>query len=405
MISALVHHTESVLIVVPRWVRDGGVAAHVALSAQALAARGTRVSLLVARVEEEFSLPGVQLIHSPQLFKREEPIATRLGEALSMSPSVVHLNQVGDPAIVRFLRERAPVVVSAHGYLACTSGVHYFRPGEECTRAHGAMCVPHLLRCAHTRKPHTLPGAYRTAAEELQTLRLADLTISYSSSVDRHLAINGVERRARVPYFPTLEVAPRSAGRDARRVIFVGRIVAPKGLATLLHAMAKVSADLVVCGDGWQLASMQRLARRLRLAGRVDFRGWLAPRELARELADASLLALPSLWPEPFGIVGIEAFAAGRPAIASATGGVLDWLEPGVSGLTVPAGNAKALAGALEELLDDPERQARMGAAGAASVQERFTLEHHLTAISGAYATARQNWLATREAQPSLAAA
>ena len=60
---------------------------------------------------------------------------------------------------------------------------------------------------------------------------------------------------------------------------------------------------------------MRRLARRLRVDERVRFRGWLAPEELAREFADASVVVIPSLWPEPFGLVGIEGFAAGRPAV------------------------------------------------------------------------------------------
>ena len=392
---------------------DGGAAlgegrwrgCDIGASAQALAERGVRVSLLVARVEDEFTPPGVTLFHSPQLFKRDVPMEARIGDALTSEPSVIHLNQIGDPAVVRFLRAHAPVVISAHGYLACTSGVHYFRPGQECTRAHGPGCVPNLLRCAHTRDPRMLPGAYRAASSELTALREADLAVSYSSSVDRHLAVNGVAHRRVVPYFPTVAPAARTVGVGTRRIVFAGRVVAPKGLATLVRAVRELEGELIVCGDGWQLPSIRRLARRLGIEGRVSFRGWLEPDALAQELADASVVVVPSHWPEPFGIVGIEAFAAGRPAIASATGGVRDWLEDGVSGITVPAGDARALARALRELLDDPERQAQMGAAGRATVHARFSLEHHLAAITDAYASAREAWTSARERPPSLAAA
>ena len=95
--------------------------------------------------------------------------------------------------------------------------------------------------------------------------------------------------------------------------------------------------------------------------------------QLAREFANASVVVVPSLWPEPFGIVGIEALAAGRPVIASATGGIGDWLEDGVCGLCVPPGDAGALARALNELLADPERQDAMGAAGKADRRARFS--------------------------------
>jgi glycosyltransferase involved in cell wall biosynthesis len=392
-------------MVLPRWVRDGGAAAHVGASARALAERGVRVSILVARVEDDLAPSGVSLLHSPRLFDRSAAVEERLGEALACEPSLIHLNQLGDPAVVGFLRQRAPVVISAHSYLACTSGVHYFRAGQECRRAHGPGCVPNLPRCAHSFNVQVLPGAYATATRELAALHQADLAISYSSAVDRHLAINGVARRRVVPYFPTVSPARRTAPEAARRVLFAGRVVPLKGLATLVRAMRALDAELVVCGDGRALPAIRRLVGRLGMAQRVSFRGWLDADELAREFADCSLVALPSLWPEPFGIVGIEGFAAGRPAVASATGGVEDWLEHGVSGLTVPAGEVQALAGALRELLEDPTRATHMGAAGRAALAARFTLEHHLAALSQAYAEAARFWSADGGRERSLAAA
>ncbi len=383
-------------MVIPRWVRDGGVAAHIAASARALTARGTRVAILAARIEAELVPPGATIFESPQLFNRDVPVAERIGEALSFEPSVVHVNQLGDPAVVEFLRASAPVVMSAHGFVACTSGVHYFRPGQECLRAHGPGCVPNLLRCGHTRDPLSLRAGWRLAGRELASLRQADMAVSYSSAVDRHLGINGIERRRMVPYFPTVTPAQPSERAGSPRVVFAGRVVAPKGVATLVRAAREVDARFIVCGDGWQLPAMRRLARRLGVQERIEFAGWLEPAALAQEFADASLVAVPSVWPEPFGIIGIEGFAAGRPAVASRTGGIGDWLDDGVSGLMVPAGDAGALARALNQLLADPERRRAMGAAGKATVEARFTLEHHLAAIGEAYAAARDAWLAAR---------
>ncbi len=383
-------------MVVPRWVRDGGVAAHVSASAGALAARGTRVSIACAKVESDEVPDGVTLYHSPELFNRDAPVEVRLGEALACEPSLVHLNQLDDPDVVEFLRRRAPVVISSHTYLACTSGYHYFAPGQECQRPHGPGCVPNLPRCAHTRDPRMLPYSYRRASRALAALTQADMAVSYSTAVDRHLAINGLARRRIVPYFPTVEPRIGSGHEDRRRVVFAGRIVAPKGVRTLLEAAREVAAEFVICGDGWQLEAMRRLARRRGVEDRVRFKGWLDPDGLAEEFAEASVVVVPSLWPEPFGIVGIEAFAAGRPAVASDTGGIGDWLEDGVSGLLFPAGDAGALAAALGELLDDPRRQAAMGAAGKATVAAKFSLERHLEAISEAYAVARENWESAR---------
>ena len=242
------------------------------------------------------------------------------------------------------------------------------------------------------RNPLRLPGMYHNATRGLQALRIADHAVSYSTAVDRHLADNGVGQRSIVPYFPTLPVSPRGEEDGSRRVLFAGRIVAPKGLAVLIRAAREVEGEFVVCGDGARRAAMERLAARLRVADRFSFAGWLGPEDFARELAHASLAVVPSLWPEPFGLVGIEAFAAARPAVASATGGIGDWLQDGVGGLLIPPGNPRALARALEELLCDPERRRRMGAAGKRIVEERFSAERHIEALLSCYRSARSRW-------------
>jgi glycosyltransferase involved in cell wall biosynthesis len=361
-------------------------------SAGALAQAGVRVLVLAARIESSEQISGVTVYRSPELFKAHASLDAKFGEALSSRPEVIHLNQLDDPEVVRFLQLRAPVVISAHGFLACTAGVHYFRPGQECQRAHGSGCVPNLVRCAHTRDPRRLPAAYRQASRALAALKGADVAVSYSSAVDRHLAINGVGRRRVVPYFPTVVPRIGSGHATRRRVVFGGRVVAPKGVGTLVRAARHVDGEFVICGDGRQLPDMRRLARRLGVESRIRFTGWLQPDELAAQLGDASVVVVPSLWPEPFGLVGIEAFAAGRPVIASATGGIGDWLEDGISGLSVPPGDARALAAALNELLADPERQRAMGMAGRATLLSRFSVEHHTAAVLDAYRAAGLRW-------------
>ena len=389
----------SVLLVTPLWSRNGGVSTHVQASAAALARHGLAVHVLAAEIDRDGAAPGVSVHHSPELLSSHIAMDVRLGAAISSPPDLVHLHQVDDPELVAALRERAPVVISAHGYTACTSGVYYFRPGQECTRSHGLACVPNLtLRgCWHSRDPRPLPKAYRRATRGLEALRQADLAVAYSSAVERHLAANGITRRRVLPLFSTMQARSASPEATRRRVVFAGRIVAAKGVDTLIRAARDVDGEFVLCGDGWQLPAMRGLAARLGVQARIDFRGWLAAEELAQELADASIVVVPSRWPEPFGLVGIEAMAAGRPVIASATGGIGDWLQDGVSGLSVPPGDAAALARALNELLGDPERQRAMGIAGREIVAARFSAEHHVAALLEGYRAAREHWRSTSE--------
>ncbi len=397
----------SVLLVTPRWTRDGGVSTHAIASAEALTRHGLDVHVLAARVESGEATPGVTVHHCSELFNVRASPEMRVGDAMTPAPDVIHFHQFEDPDVLAFMRGTAPVLISVHGYTACTSGVYYFRPGEECTRAHGPGCVPNLLArgCAHARLPRGLPAAYRRATRGLEALRLADLAISYSSAVDRHLANNQVSPREVIPLFTTMTPQTGAGHATRRRVVFAGRIVAPKGIQVLIRAARELDAEFVICGDGLGLEAMRKLARRLGVAERVHFKGWLSADALAHELAEASVVAMPALWPEPFGLVGIEALAAGRPVIASATGGVGDWLEDGVSGLFVPPGDARALARALDELLDDPVRQQAMGEAGRSMVAERFSPERHVAALLEAYGAARSIWQTDHDENPLRARA
>jgi glycosyltransferase involved in cell wall biosynthesis len=233
---------------------------------------------------------------------------------------------------------------------------------------------------------------YRSATRGLAALRDAELAVSYSSSVDRHLAANGITRRMVVPYFPTMAPKPATDADEGRRVVFAGRLVRPKGVDVLVRAARDVDAEFVICGDGRELEPMRSLAAELGVQERVRFRGWLDAEQLAEELANASIVVVPSVWPEPFGLVGIEGQAAGRPAVASSTGGIPDWLEDGVSGLCVPPGDSRRLAQALNELLADPQRRRAMGIAGKQAVAARFSAETHLRALLSGYRAARSTW-------------
>jgi glycosyltransferase involved in cell wall biosynthesis len=394
----------SVLFVTPRWTRDGGVSAHVQRAAAVLAGADIDVHVVAGLIDEGGDAPGVHLHHSPRLFDTRAPAAERLGTQAFMETEIAHLHQVDDPDLVAALRAHAPVVISAHGFTGCTSGVYYFEPGHECVRHHGVGCVPNLMfrGCAHTDYPKTLPRRFVNVTRAVRALRSADFAISYGTAVDRHLAANRIAERAIVPYFPTMEPRPAGGHERRRRAVFAGRVVREKGAGVLLRAAVDVDGDFLLCGDGRHLDAMRELAVELGIAERVTFTGWLGPDDLAVALGEASVVVMPSLWPEPFGLVGIEGFAAGRPAVASATGGIVDWLDDGISGFGVPPGDAGALAHALQTLLDDPARQAEMGAAGRATVAGRFSPERHLEAVLAAYERASTVWSSSSRATAAV---
>jgi glycosyltransferase involved in cell wall biosynthesis len=134
--------------------------------------------------------------------------------------------------------------------------------------------------------------------------------------------------------------------------------------------------QLTMIGDGPQRQEWEALASRLNVAS--TFTGWLSGGDRWRALARASVVALPSLWPEPFGLVGLEAGALGVPAIAVDAGGVGQWLRHGVNGVGVPSpATERTFGAALASMLADRDTLARLRA-GAYRVAQEMTLTAHV---------------------------
>src|SRR5438477_12480732 len=104
---------ESVLLVTARWTRDGGVATHVMSSASALARAGAEVHVLAARDEVQQPVPGVVVHPTRELYKVDLAPERRVGDVLSVSPSVIHTHQFDDPDVTALLQRHAPLVASA----------------------------------------------------------------------------------------------------------------------------------------------------------------------------------------------------------------------------------------------------------------------------------------------------
>jgi glycosyltransferase involved in cell wall biosynthesis len=160
------------------------------------------------------------------------------------------------------------------------------------------------------------------------------------------------------------------------RAIFIGRLVAYKGLDILLRALEQVpDLRLDIVGSGPEGPRLKTMARALAVTDRVRWYGEYPDDDLPRRMADADFLVLPSVTVEEmFGLVVLEAMAAGRPVITTALpSAVREVNVPGVTGLEVPLRDIPALARALETLSRDSARRRTMGEAGRKRVAEKFT--------------------------------
>lgn len=317
----------------------------------------------------------------------------RLAEGFA--PEVVHLHEIENHPLALALAERWPVVRHAHVDFSCAAGGARFlrRTRRPCFRSAGLACLWHHYfdRCRPGWDPRWGLWSYRRARGALRTWRGMPRLIVASEFMRRSLLACGFrpEQVTTLPYF--VEDVPETgapeasgrAGAGEPAALFVGRIMPEKGLGDLLRAMARARRRwrLAVVGDGPARPAAERLAARLGLADRVEFAGWQA--ETGPFYDRAALLAVPSLWPEPFGLVGLEAMARGLPVAAYRSGGIPEWLEADRTGLLVEPGDVAGLAAAVDALVADPDRARAMGAAGRERQRTIFGPARHLDRLEG----------------------
>ena len=187
----------------------------------------------------------------------------------------------------------------------------------------------------------------------------------------------------------------RSESASNRRfaIAVLGRIADWKGQDVLIRALAEpalaeIGAVAVIAGDAYPGEAgpdIGALARTLGVHDRVQFAGFV--HDPATVLASVDAVAVPSTRPDPLPNSAIEALAAGLPVVATNHGGLPEIVRDGATGLLVRPNDSAALAKALRQLADDPDRRARMGEAAAADARERFGLERMLDEVEGVYAT------------------
>lgn len=358
-----------------RFGAPGGAEAHVAALAGELARRGHEVVVVTSDLYTEVPWrrggpfepppPGVEVVRlplpehtMPGLPRRMEGLAEALAAA---DADVLHGHSHRYPHLVTMARVArrlgAPYCVTPH--------YHPVEAGAPLWKRAAAQAFD-LLEAARVYK-----GAARvftvTSLERRYLAHLVPQAKMVTIPNGIHVAAwrRGLDGRA----------FREAAGLDGDYVLYAGRLASNKGLATLLRAWAILAprhgaTTLVLAGADWgQRAALEALVRSLGIGERVRFVGYLAPELHRSAVAGCRVFVLPSEW-EAFGIVLLEAMAAGKACVATAVGGVPDVVRDGVEGLLVPPRDAPALAAALERVLRDDALAARLGAAGRRRAQE-----------------------------------
>ncbi|MEU4441848.1 glycosyltransferase family 4 protein [Actinosynnema sp. NPDC050801] len=357
----------------------GGLGRHVHALAGHLAAQGHEVVVLcrqpagtdaVTHPTSDTAVDGVRLIRVAEdpthlVFERDlvawtlamGHAMTRAGAALlrDWRPDVVHAHDwlVTHPAIALAELCGAPLVATVH---ATEAGRHSGWLSQTLNQqVHSvewwlANRADALITCS---------SAMRTEVAHLFEVEPASVTVLH----------NGIEpRRWRVRSSDVTAARAAHSPDGAPLLLFFGRLEWEKGVQDLIAALPRIrrahpGTRLVVAGTGTHREWLVDQARKHKVRRAVDFVGHLSDRALAAALAAADAVVLPSKY-EPFGIVALEAAAAGTPLVASTAGGLGEVVLDGVTGLSFSPGDVEALAGAVRSVLDDrPAAQRRARAA------------------------------------------
>jgi L-malate glycosyltransferase len=177
--------------------------------------------------------------------------------------------------------------------------------------------------------------------------------------------------------------------KNALVISVTGRLSAEKGHAVLLRAFTEARSRvpnlvLQVVGTGCEETALHSLAEKLGIAQNIRWWGTVSHEEAIRRSIISDCIIVPSLW-EGFGLSAAEAMAAGVPVIASATGGLTELIEDGVSGLLVEPGNSGALAEAIVKIITDAKELERLGNGGKKRIADHFSLNEYQARIHSLY--------------------
>lgn len=380
----------------------GGIEEYLAKVMPELSRLGHRLAFL-HEVEGPAEREQIEMpLETPILNVSESGVERAIIRLREWRPDLIYCHGLMDSRLESEMLKVAPAIFFAHGYYGtCVSEAKAFKYPviRPCERRFGWQCLLHYYphHCGGLN-PATMLKLYNLQSNRLEALHRYALIVSHTDHMVNEYIKHGLpaEPVYNFPYSEDLEeTCVDSHARQSWRLLFAGRMDRLKGGGVFLDALPEVIAridlplQVTFAGDGLERENWQQTAARM-LAGNeklnIEFVGWMDQNRMRSLLSDADLLVVPSLWPEPFGLIGPEAGMMGVPAAAFAVGGIRDWLTDGVNGFLAPADppTSSGLAQAIIKCLRDPARYARLRR-GAAKMAERFGIENHISALQSVF--------------------
>ncbi|HLH05689.1 MAG TPA: glycosyltransferase family 4 protein [Terriglobales bacterium] len=350
------------------------------------------------------SRPAIQVPPKTQCWSAQDHgAALAILRLISWAPDLIYLHGLEEVCFEENIQRIAPSVFYAHDYYGqCISGSKtYARPHVmPCTREFGAACLAcYLPRGCGGYSPITMLRRYRVQMRRLRLLRGYRRVLTNSEFLVRTFLEQGIAAECVYLFASKAPVGPSAIGAftlpapgEPWRLLFLGRAHALKGGELLLKSLPLVAEKIgrplsvTFAGDGPALREWQRLAEKLRSDRiQISFVGWHT--RTSDLFAETHLLVMPSVWPEPFGLSGLEAGLCGVPAVAFANGGIPEWLHEGENGHLAPATppTSVGLADAIDRALSDSRHYLILRTKALARARE-FSLSRHMDLLLRTFA-------------------
>ncbi len=317
-------------------------------------------------------------------------------------PDIVHAHNVYthlSPSVFAAAKEREiPVVMTVHDY-ALISANYSLWDGDR------AMHLNHLGVLATARTKYIKGSFFATLMLE-GILKMHRAFHLYDGVIARYITYSNFVRDVMVDagfakekisvvgaFAEPLMVEKKGVVRSTLYVggkkkesfvLFAGRLETYKGVHVLIEAAKYLPKDtkIVIAGVGPDEARLKALAGR---DERITFLGFVPGDELWRLMGEASAVVVPSIWPEVYGLVALEAMCQGTPIIVAKSGGLPEVVGESEAGIVVSPADPKALARAIQRILQNPDLAERMGKAAYARAREIGDPQEHLTKIMEIY--------------------
>ena len=279
--------------------------------------------------------------------------------------------------------------------MICPGQGKFWRFSETvCNKVYGLHCFKHAYTqgCCN-RSPGRLLKSYRNVRFETTKAQKAYRSVIVMSEYMRKESVKAGIPDSLLslnPYFtPIVEPNSRYEHSGKKRLLFVGRLSLTKGVhyfiklgIELLRKGFEVEMDII--GDGMDREFLERMVPE-EYAADFHFKGWKNGDEIDSAIRDSYLVIFPSIYPEAFGIVGLEAMVRGIPVVGFDVGGVSTWLHDGITGYLVSPKNERMLFDKTVELLSNEVLYKRMSKEGSRLVREQFNPERHLLQLKKEY--------------------